>query len=358
MAKALDAACGGTLTFISTAAVDPGLVERMGGEIWPGKKMHLAQRGKYFVLSDLKLRKNIMKLVQEIQKEHPEEKLKVFLENAPFAGATACAALKRHMDIACYSITIDTPFTGSFRKKGVIGRINSWMFNRGFKAIRNFDGIISFTEAVEKELGVNLPFCPLAIGCQPEQIPEQLPQLTDHKTAVYAGTLIYYNGTRELLEAFRILGPEYQLHIYGYGPLEGEVRQAALDNENIVFHGRFAPEDTETILSQYELLINPRQIDPSIENFTFPSKLVDYILTGKSVLSSDFKTLPSAYREFAYILKDLQPETIAAGVRTVFAQTPALRQERGQAGVRYIKENQTYDKIAEKIICFAQQEKR
>lgn len=358
MAKALNDVCSGNLTFISTAAVDQDLVERMGGEIWPGKKMHLAHRGKYFVLSDLKLCKSIMDLVQQIRKNHPREKLTIFLENAPFAGATACATLKKYFDITCYSITIDTPFTRNFRKTGIRGSINSWLFSCGFKALRQFDGIISFTKDVEKEIGVDLPFCSLAIGCQPEQIPEQLPQLTGHKTAVYAGTLIYYNGILELLEAFQILGTEYQLHIYGYGPLEQEVKRAAQTHENIIFHGRFAPEDTGNILAQYELLINPRLVDPSIENFTFPSKLVDYILTGKSVLSSDFKTLPSEYREFVYILEDLQPETISTGVRKVFDEPPALRQIRGQAGVRHISENQTYEKIAEKIVSFTKQEKR
>lgn len=354
MARALDEHCGRKLTFISTAAVAQRTVDHWGGEAWPGKKLYLAPRGKRFFFSELKLRKSILQLVRRVRKDHPGEKLTVFLENSPFAGATACAALKKRFDISCYSITIDTPFAGNFRGTGVAGRVNGWMFRQGRKALRSFDGLISFTEDVKKELQVDIPFCSFAIGCQQDAIPQQLPQITDEKTAVYAGTLIYYNGTRELLQAFAMLGPEYQLHIYGYGPLEEEVKEAAQEHSNIFFHGRFNPEDTAQILSQYELLINPRHIDPGIENFTFPSKLVDYILTGKNVLSSNFKTIPPQYREFVYILENMKPETLAEGVRKVFSDEPSTRQARGQAGIQYIKENQTYDKVADKLICFTE----
>jgi glycosyltransferase involved in cell wall biosynthesis len=352
MASALDASCGGNLTFISTAMVEQSVVDAWGGEAWEGKKLHLAKRGKRFVLAELKLRRSILEMISRIKKAHPGEQITVFLENSPFAGATACVALKKRLGISCYSITIDTPFAGEFQERGIQGRINGWMFRQGRKALRHFDGLISFTEDVKRELQVDIPFCEFAIGCQKDAIPEEMPQITAEKTAVYAGTLIYYNGIRELLQAFTMLDPAYQLHIYGYGPLEKEVKEAAQKYDNIVFHGRFDPAETSQILSQYQLLINPRQIDPGIENFTFPSKLVDYILTGKSVLSSNFKTLPPEYRDFVYILRDMAPETIAEGVRSVFEDAPAIRQTRGQAGIRYIKENQTYDKIADKIIIF------
>ena len=354
MAKALDKRCNGNLTIISTAAVPQSAIDKWNGEIWPGKKMHLAKRGTRFLLAELKLRRSILQLLRNIQKTHPNEKIAVFIENSPFAAATACEKFSKRTGAACYSITIDTPFAGEFKGTGLAGHINSWMFLRGRKALRSFNGLISFTEHVKQELQVDIPFCSFAIGCNEDAIPEGLPIVTSEKTAVYAGTLIYYNGTQELLQAFAMLGPEYQLHIYGYGPLEQAVQQAAKEYENIHFHGRFAPEETTQILGNYALLINPRRIDPDIENFTFPSKLVDYILTGKSVLSSDFKTLPPAYREFVYILEDLQPETIATGVRNVFGDSLETRQTRGKAGIDYVKNNQTYEIIVEQLIRFVE----
>ena len=354
MAKALDACCDGNLTFLSTADIGRNYADSRSVDIWPGKKLYLVPRGKRFFLRELQAIKNIVQMVLQMHKAYPGEKITVIIENSPFAAAVACAHLKKNTDVSCYSITIDTPFTRTWRKVGIRGCINSWMFTQGRKALQYFDGLISFTEDVKKDLQVDIPFCSFAIGCQSDAIPHQLPMITDEKTAVYAGTLIYYNGILELLQAFSMLGKEYQLHIYGYGPMEAEVKEAAKKHSNIHFHGRFAPEDTAHILSQYQLLINPRHIDPGIENFTFPSKLVDYILTGKSVLSSNFKTLPPQYRDFVYILEDMRPEMIADCVRNVFAEELEIRHVRGQAGIRYIQNNQTYDKIAEKIISFSE----
>lgn len=53
---------------------------------------------------------------------------------------------------------------------------------------------------------------------------------------VYAGTLIYYNGITEMLNAFADLGEVYQLHIYGYGPLENSVIKMAKTYSNIIYH--------------------------------------------------------------------------------------------------------------------------
>ena len=123
-------------------------------------------------------------------------------------------------------------------------------------------------------------------------------------------------------------------------------------HENIVFHGRFSPEDTTDILSSYDLLLNPRIIDPSIENFTFPSKLVDYLLTGKSVLTSKFKTLPDAYYNFVYTIDEMSAEGIAKAVEGVFSEDSETRRKKSEMGLKYLKNHQTYDKIAKEIIDF------
>ena len=355
MAKELNKLCGDKLTFITTDALNDEMLACCAGEIWPGKQLTIAKRGRGLAVNEFVLRRNLLNILRKLRREHPDEEITVFVENAPFAAATACAAAKKRLRLSCFSITIDTPFTGAFRGTGIAGRINSWLFRRGWRALKRFDGLVSFTRDVEQELGVDIPFCDFAIGCPDSALPDAdfVPRITPEKTAVYAGTLIYYNGINELLEAYAQLGEEYRLHIYGYGPLEDAVKRAAAEHENIVFHGRFDPADTARILSGYNLLINPRQIDPTIENFTFPSKLVDYILTGKSVLTSDFKTLPPQYRQFLYLLEDMTPSSIAKAVKDVFDDEMVLRQERGLAGIEYIRENQTYQKIAEKIAAFS-----
>ena len=356
MGIALDKQLNGELMFLTVGTIDEENLKICSNEIWPTKKIVQIKRGKRFVIKDLVLRNNLKKRLKEIRSSFPKEEITIIIENAPFAVATACKQLKKKLNFSCYSCVIDTPFV-AFSNKGLKGKINAYLFNSGIRALKNFDGIISFTEDVMKELKVKARFLPFAIGCNKEDLPKKdfKPQISSQKDAVYAGTLIYYNGIEQLLNAYKLLGEEYKLHIYGYGPLEEMVERAEQENSNIFYHGRFNPEETNKILGKYELLINPRLIDKSIENFTFPSKLIDYMLTGKSVLTSNFKTMPNEYKKFLYVLDNMKEQTIAEGVRRIFEDDVLTREQRGLQAIEYIKEHQLYDKISEKIIKFCEE---
>ncbi len=351
MARAIDGLTGGSLSFISTAAL-PESIDASVLEIWQGKPLLIAKRGKRFLFSELKLRRSIKKLLRHISTDHKGEEIAVIIENSPFAAATASSTLKKRLGLRLYSITIDTPFTRAFSASSIAGKINKTLFNLGNRALKKFDGIISFTEDVKEDLRIDIPFCPFLIGMEEKDIPEKLMPINAGHNAVYAGTLIYYNGIKELVGAYSMLGEDYKLDIYGYGPLEDFVKESAEKYPNISFKGRFSPGDTKQILSKYDLLINPRLIDSSIENYTFPSKLIDYMLSGKSVISSAFKTLPDEYKEFIYIFEDMTPEKMASDIRILYSDTLEARQKKATVAVEYLKKHQTYKKQAEKILEF------
>lgn len=359
LAKSIDIAVEGKLNFISLSYVDEQLLQEFcGGEIWQGKpliavskKNNSAAKSLFTTCGQLK------KHLKQYIKSHKTERIALIIENSPFASAVACAAMKKFSNVYCYSITIDTAFTESFSKrKGLVNKLKKYLFKLGQKKLKKFDGLITFTNEVQKNLMTNIPCLEFAIGCNEEDIPliSELPVLreTDIKKVVYAGSLMKYNGIQELLDAFVSLGDDYQLHLYGYGEEETKVRLYSQKFKNIIFHGRFDPEDTINILSQYDLLINPRKIDRYIENYTFPSKLVDYILTGKSVLTSKFKTLPKAYNEFLYLIDEMTAEGLMTAVKRVFSDSLANRREKAINAIKYLSENQTYDKIAKNIVEF------
>lgn len=132
----------------------------------------------------------------------------------------------------------------------------------------------------------------------------------------------------------------------------------AKKSTNIIYHGRFNPDKTKDILTQADLLINPRILDPYIENFTFPSKLVDYVIAGKNVLSSRFKTLPKEYRNFLYLIDTVSKDTISNGIKFVFGEPKEQREHRIMEGIDYIRNHQTYDKVAENLIKFMEENVR
>lgn len=362
MAKALNNLSQNNVEVISLTQVDNNLIEKLkADEIWQGKKYAQIKKGRHFLISEFAQAFRVFCYIKKLIKNN-EDNYRVIIENSPVGVSLCCTILKKVYKVPIYSITIDTPFTATLSKRGVWGKINCWKFRVGQRQLKNFNGIISFTKDICKQLKIDIPCFEFAIGCEEKDIPSDINTLriNEHypRKIVYAGTLIYYNGIIEMLDAFAELGDGYQLHIYGYGPLEDEVIKMAKKSTNIIYHGRFNPDKTKDILTQADLLINPRILDPYIENFTFPSKLVDYVIAGKNVLSSKFKTLPKEYRNFLYLIDTVSKDTISNGIKFVFGEPKEQREHRIMEGIDYIRNHQTYDKVAENLIKFMEENVR
>lgn len=359
MARSLNNACENGIEFISLAQVEQELIEKLDAhEIWPGKSYERIKCGRYFLISEFVQAFRLFCYLKNLIKKY-KSNYTVVIENSPAGVAVCCTVLKILYKTPLYSITIDTPFTASLSRKRILGKLNCWKFRLGQKQLRHFNGIISFTKDVCKQLEVDVPCLEFAIGCEENKLPlDDLDfEVSEHepRRVVYAGTLIYYNGIMEMLNAFADLGDLYQLHIYGYGPLEPSVIEMTKAYSNIVYHGRFNPDKTEEILGEADLLINPRIIDPYIENFTFPSKLIDYVISGRNVLSSKFKTLPKEYESFLYLMDSVSKESICNSVKFVFSESKEIRKDRVKKGISYIRNHQTYNKIAQKLLKFMEE---
>ncbi len=358
LAKALDVQCGGALELISLVGISNEELGEDGDRVWDNKKGTFLKKGTLFWFSEIL---QGWRLFFHIARKRHESPI-LLLENAPCSAAVVCVWLKWIFGIHCYSVLIDTPFTRAFQPTSLAAKIQYYRFRMGHRLLGHFSGLITFTKDVLYALNINIPCHEFAIGCSQQQIDAAQTAIRhddslqmQEKSVVYAGTLIYYNGIKELIDAFRLLDSSFQLHVYGYGPMEDLVKDAAAECNNITFHGRFDPNQTSRILCNYEVLINPRRIDPSIENFTFPSKLIDYLLTKKSVLTTRFKTLPVAYQEFLYTIEELSAEGIAKAVQMVFNVPKNEREAAAQRGFDYVTENQNYTRIASDILEFVRE---
>lgn len=352
LAQALDKQCGGELTFLSLGIPPRGNREIDDDIVWNQKRCIFVKRGKKFLISEMMQGWRIFKQIAKMRKEKPI----ILLENAACSPTAACVWLRRLFGIPIYSVLIDTPFTQAFVPNSLAGKIQYYRFRIGHKRLKHFTGLITFTRDVLKTLNINIPCHEFSIGCSQQQIDaasgSNSTKYPNAQSVAYAGTLIYYNGIQELVDAFKLLGDKYQLHIYGYGPLENVVKEAAAEFDNIVYYGRFDPSETTEILKQYPVLINPRRTDPSIQNFTFPSKLVDYLLMKRTVITNRFKTLPDAYASFVTTMEELSAEGIAKAVVQVFGTPIEERQNAAERGFEYVTQQQNYEKIGKDILQF------
>jgi len=102
----------------------------------------------------------------------------------------------------------------------------------------------------------------------------------------YFGALADYAGIGSLVQVFRSTNISASLHISGYGKLAARMAEEAARDLRITFHGFF---DTTEVCLEFgrscDVLVNPRPASHGNEN-NFPSKIFDYALCGRAILSS------------------------------------------------------------------------
>lgn len=120
---------------------------------------------------------------------------------------------------------------------------------------------------------------------------EQVRNYEDHGiTIMYAGLLSKVTGVDLLVEAFENLKriSSCRLVISGKGELSEYIREKAQNDELIEYLGLMQYEEYVDKLKDADILINPRNMT-LLENMNnFPSKVMEYLATGKPIVSTKF----------------------------------------------------------------------
>jgi hypothetical protein len=93
-----------------------------------------------------------------------------------------------------------------------------------------------------------------------------------------------------------------------------------------------------------DVLVNPRRNDAEYTKYSFPSKNVEYLLSGNPVVGYMLDGMGQAYRDFMYIVADDRPESLRDAIE-------AASRERGtSAALDYLAETCEASKIGARIL--------
>lgn len=164
------------------------------------------------------------------------------------------------------------------------------------KVIQKYDVVIGLSETTKRYLKPNQRFLCVEGGIDQDvydyfgqSSAEEQQCEDDITTYMYAGILDPVTGVDMLLKAFsRINNPAIRLKISGKGSMENLVEDAAKQDDRITYLGCAPYEDYLRNLQQADVLVNPRNMNlPENEN-NFPSKIMEYLATGKPIISTRF----------------------------------------------------------------------
>ena len=109
-------------------------------------------------------------------------------------------------------------------------------------------------------------------------------------TFLYSGMLNQVTGLDLLLSAFRMTkNPDYRLIICGQGSdMLKEIENSCLADSRIIYKGYVSKKEYFDLLGQAHVVVNPRNMEMRQNKYNFPSKVMEYIASGRVVLSTRF----------------------------------------------------------------------
>jgi glycosyltransferase involved in cell wall biosynthesis len=200
-----------------------------------------------------------------------------------------------------------------------------------------FDGCIGLSPTVAeyfRPLGV--PFLWMPGGCAPDRAttlppPAAVPDPAEPIRFGYFGALASHAGVGELVKTFLGSSLSNSLRVCGYGKLSEQLAEQARRDQRLRFHGLLpSAADCLRFGQSCDVLINPRPPIPGNEN-TFPSKVFEYGLCGRAILSAQLSGVPVVLGEDGFYFDERDFErSLAAALAQVAALPRSVLHERGR----------------------------
>lgn len=234
-------------------------------------------------------------------------------------------------------VLTDPPLT--YHDEGLVRRlarsVDAWLLKR---LLTRLDGVIALTKSLADRFAPGVPSLVME-GIISDDVAKQaasaqtadLPGDTHERpfTIMYAGQLHADYGVKVLLDAFaQLQGSAYELWLFGQGTMEEEIRKAARHDTRIRYQGWCGPDVLFPRMRQADVMVVPRFTNDRIAEYSFPSKLLEYIAMGKIVISAKLPSIPPEYFPHLVLAASITPESLAEAVTTVAGWSQPERHRR------------------------------
>lgn len=159
---------------------------------------------------------------------------------------------------------------------------------------------------------------------------------------LYAGSIKKIYGIENLLYGFIEANlANCELHIYGDGDFKKELIDIARENPNIIYGGN--KSNSEVVIEEMKasILINPRPTNPEYTKYSFPSKNMEYMVSGTPVLTTDLPGMPREYLSYIYLIKDESIKGIANSLQAVYKISREQRRNKGISAKQFVLKNKS-----------------
>ena len=282
-------------------------------------------------------RRSCKKFIKEYQKKEKIDAIVFYnmrLENAPVARW----AKKK------YGIPIILQYEDGLTQDANVGGMKKRIYEKlERKTLPQLDGAF----LVKSHIEVSGPSVVIRGAIRDAQKREEKRE-GEKPTLLFASTLDRQRGIYCLLEALQYAKADFKLQITGRG--EGEAAIQSCGDKRIEFLGFLDYETYQKVLQNADICINAQLAHHEFGNFSFPSKICEYLSERKLVVSSDVADAKEVLRDVAFVYEDDNPKKLAEAIDHAVAACQDEREKmKYQEEIENFVTENSMQKVAEKV---------
>ncbi|WP_081247483.1 glycosyltransferase [Variovorax paradoxus] len=174
-------------------------------------------------------------------------------------------------------------------------------------------------------------------------------------TILYAGGLSAAYGVDRLIDAVEgIHDHSFEIRFFGRGDQEERIRKLACRDPRFFYGGFVGGERLMPEFAGADLLVNPRPSTEDFSRLSFPSKLIEYLATGRPVLTTRIKSIPQELNSCFFFIEDESPEGIRSAIFHLMRTTVSERERISLCGKKIVERELSEGAIGKKIFDLVQ----
>ena len=209
--------------------------------------------------------------------------------------------------------------------------------------LSSFDYYVFLTEQMNPVLNIHKrPFIVM------EGLVDVDMQITPHeewtsdmkRNIIYAGGLYERYGVKMLIEAFMQTSfDDVTFSIYGMGEMEQQIREYEKKDSRIHYFGAVPNSKVVEEELKATLLINPRPTHEEFTQYSFPSKNMEYMVSGTPVLTTRLPGMPVEYYPYVFLFDEESMEGYKRKLDEILSLPYETMQAKGELGKRFVMMN-------------------
>ena len=171
------------------------------------------------------------------------------------------------------------------------------------------------------------------------------------KVIMYAGGINKSYGIFDLIDVFgKLKFEDYKLYLYGPCSDVLELNNKIKKYDNIKYFGVLPRKEIIELEKRAMILINPRNSFNDFTKYSFPSKTMEYLLSGTPVIMYKLKGIPDEYDEYIYYIDESDREGLKNILKEVCSMNCLDIDKLGKSGHDFVINNKNNIIQCKKII--------